>query len=111
MEKYFRIRYLFKRCGYVRGVDATRRVIELFDWRKCTTLKDFLSFRLTTQCEKCGQELYPGLQETSSSSCKCKKQQAKGSNPVNDLSIKGHGFYGSTNRNEILPFESIFTKE
>lgn len=35
-------------------------------------------FRLTTQCEKCGQELYIGLQETTSNSCKCRKQQNKG---------------------------------
>ncbi len=35
-------------------------------------------FRLTTQCEKCGEQLYPGLHETSSNSCKCKKQQSKG---------------------------------
>jgi hypothetical protein len=47
--------------------------------------RDFISnfiliiyLRLTSQCEKCGQNLYPGLQETSSSSCKCKKQQSKG---------------------------------
>ncbi|CAF1139632.1 unnamed protein product [Adineta steineri] len=67
---------------------------------------------LTSQCEKCGQELYPGLQETSSNSCKCKKQQSKAStNESNDLLIKGHGFFGSTTRNEILPFELIFTKD
>ena len=40
---------------------------------------DEILFRLTTQCEKCGEQLYPGLQETSSNSCKCKKQQTKGS--------------------------------
>jgi hypothetical protein len=38
----------------------------------------FIFRRLTSQCEKCGEELYPGLQETSSNSCKCKKQQSKG---------------------------------
>ncbi|CAF1088574.1 unnamed protein product [Rotaria sordida] len=67
---------------------------------------------LTSQCEKCGQELYLGLQETSSTSCKCQKQQSKASkNESNNLSIKGHGFFGSTNRHEVLPFESIFTKD
>jgi len=93
-------------------------------------LLDFVFRRLTSQCEKCGEELYPGLQETSSNSCKCKKQQSKGlllfysiiliklfqlklvsANESNHLSIKGHGFFGSTNRNEVLPFEFIFTKE
>ncbi len=29
----------------------------------------------------------------------------------NNLSIKGRGFYGSTNRNAVLPFEFTFTKE
>ncbi|CAF3428145.1 unnamed protein product [Rotaria socialis] len=67
---------------------------------------------LVSQCEKCGQELYSGLQETSSSSCKCQKQKSKAStNESNNLSIKGHGFFGSTNRHEVLPFELIFTKD
>ncbi|CAF5026790.1 unnamed protein product, partial [Rotaria sp. Silwood1] len=68
---------------------------------------------LTRQCEKCGQELYSGLQETSSNSCKCQKQQQPkaSKNEPNNLSIKGHGFFGSTNRHEVLPFEFIFTKD
>ncbi|CAF5151260.1 unnamed protein product, partial [Rotaria sp. Silwood1] len=32
-------------------------------------------------------------------------------NEPNNLSIKGHGFFGSTNRHEVLPFEFIFTKD
>ncbi|UJR29306.1 hypothetical protein I4U23_010520 [Adineta vaga] len=67
---------------------------------------------LTNECEICGKELYPGLQETSTKSCKCKKQQSKGfTNESNDLVIKGHGFFGSTTRNEVLPFELIFTTD
>ncbi|CAF1514427.1 unnamed protein product, partial [Adineta ricciae] len=63
---------------------------------------------LTNNCEICGENLYPGLQET----CKCKKQQSKGFiNEPNYLVIKGHGFFGSATRTEILPFELIFIKD
>ena len=51
-----------------KGKDSLQFIIQFY-WK---TL-----FRLTSQCEKCGQELYPGLQETSSGSCKCKNNNQK----------------------------------
>ena len=33
--------------------------------------------RLINQCEKCGKELYPGLEEKSSNSCQCQNQSKK----------------------------------
>ena len=85
-------------------------------------------FSLIRQCEKCGNELYPGLEETSSNSCQCQNQSKKSSfeqfvfdhidefrldwkNTSEDLSIKGRGFFAAIDQNGLLSFQFIFTKE
>ncbi|UJR28893.1 hypothetical protein I4U23_010113 [Adineta vaga] len=55
---------------------------------------------LTNEREICGEELYPGLQETSAKSFFI--------NEPDDLKTKGQRFFGSTTRNEVPPLELIF---
>jgi len=62
---------------------------------------------LTNQCDKCGNDLYTVLQETSANkSCQCQKQT-----PKEDLAVKGRGFFNTSGKNQLIEFETIFIKE
>ena len=115
MEESLRIGHVSQRYRQVRRKTSTRGVRLR---SQCTShpLHSFAEIRLTSQCEKCGEELYAGLQEKNFSACRCQKQSTADGRLAFEkasprLAIKGHGFLGTTQRTGVLPFELIFAKD
>lgn len=91
----------------IRDVQHFRQNLkeEKFEFSSKKTKMIDLDFSLTNSCEKCGENLYRCLEEKSSH--RCQNEIGKRTN----LSIEGRGFFGTTNRNSLVRFESIFSKE